>query len=658
MIKNESKIIERCLTSALEHINAIFILDTGSTDNTIEVCHTLLKNKNIPYKIEESSFKNFGYNRTISFERAKEFCKDLQWELDNMYAFTIDADMIIKPSNTFKDIKLVEPGYNILQKDTSLKYYNLRLLSFKYDWKSIGSTHEYWECDTSADTKFSSDVIYIKDINDGGCKSDKTTRDIQLLENDLIENSNNERSIFYLALSYKENGNYKEAIRMFKKRIQLEGWEEEVWYSKYQIAKCYEKLNQPEKVELWINRAFQYKQDRLEPLHFYLQYLKEQKEYFKAYEYYLKGKDIKYPTNDILFIEDIYDGAFELEKTMLNFFIFTKTKQDCLKELIDYINTYSNTKNQDICYYNSRSYINSLISPIYRGQYNRYWFPQYNEYQASSCSILPYNGGFIMNVRYVNYLLDQSGKYNIQSNDNIVRTKNYVTFLNTSYNPVYNTMLMNEIIEKTYTSDIEGLEDIRLFYFKNKIHFSASTKNLSEAGKINIALGEYCLEDHTIRNVHVIEPPYESTCEKNWIYIPKMQSNKMNFIYKWHPLEIGSINDVNKLEIHTKYDTPSFFRELRGSSNVCEYDGRLWCAVHYVKPTLQSRIYYHLVVSFNRETFKPEMYSLPFVFCNTSIEYCLGFNIKDSNACFIISQNDTEPAHITVSLLNLKFISI
>ena len=37
MIKNESKIIERCIKGAINHVDAISVLDTGSNDNTIEV---------------------------------------------------------------------------------------------------------------------------------------------------------------------------------------------------------------------------------------------------------------------------------------------------------------------------------------------------------------------------------------------------------------------------------------------------------------------------------------------------------------------------------------------------------------------------------------------------------------------------------------------
>jgi hypothetical protein len=131
----------------------------------------------------------------------------------------------------------------------------------------------------------------------------------------------------------------------------------------------------------------------------------------------------------------------------------------------------------------------------------------------------------------------------------------------------------------------------------------------------------------------------------------------MNFIYGWHPFEIGSVNADHALEIHTRYDTPSIFSRFRGSSTLCEYDGKLWSVVHFVKYS-QPRVYYHSLVQFNRDTMKPEMYSYPFCFRKLAIEYCLGLHISDGTACFIFSQNDSEPGMITMPIHNLRFFTI
>ena len=43
IVKNESKIIERCLDSIKPIIDSIIISDTGSTDNTIEIIDSFFK---------------------------------------------------------------------------------------------------------------------------------------------------------------------------------------------------------------------------------------------------------------------------------------------------------------------------------------------------------------------------------------------------------------------------------------------------------------------------------------------------------------------------------------------------------------------------------------------------------------------------------------
>ena len=54
-----------------------------------------------------------------------------------------------------------------------------------------------------------------------------------------------DRYTFYLANSYRDQGNYQEAIKFYKKRIELGGWVEEIWFSHYSIGKCFQKMGQP-----------------------------------------------------------------------------------------------------------------------------------------------------------------------------------------------------------------------------------------------------------------------------------------------------------------------------------------------------------------------------------------------------------------------------
>ena len=670
MIKNESKIIQRCLQHAFPYVDAISILDTGSTDDTVARCELFLKKKGKPYQISTEPFKNFGYNRTISFQKSQELCTSLEWDADKTYALSIDADMNLVVSNTFKDFSMTANGYTVIQANGHIKYDNTRLKQLSKPWKCVGGTHEYW--DLGSTSRIPYDVLHIDDKNDGGCKSDKFERDVRLLRADIEENPTNPRAHYYLGQSLKDLGRFEEAIEMFKKRIELGGWFEEIFYAHYQIGKCYDHLQKPLEMELWMNKAFEYRPQRAEPIYHLTRYFREKSQHYKAYHYYMKGRDIPYPKDDLLFIENaVYEGMFAYENTILACYINGKTRQDGLNDVISYINRGTQHYLHNV-WDNLHYYTEPLTSSTYKGEYMRLPFKDYEEYKVSSCSILPYsstdaNRRFIMNTRYVNYSIDDKGLYHMRDPNQHVKTRNGVTFLNESGYPTEDVKIIKEEMQ-SYPSNIFGLEDVRLFWQNGRLRFSASSKNIVNNGHIVIAVGDYIPDQQRITNVSVVNGPYTSECEKNWIAIPSTSldhieaaKGKLNFIYGWGPMEIGAVQQQadgkQKLEIHTKYTTPHIFNRFRGSSPLCEYNGALYCVVHFVKYA-QTRHYYHSVIRFNRETLRPEAYALPFSFCEPKIEYCVGFHIKDGMGWFVFSRNDCDPSMIRAPMANLRMLSI
>ena len=71
IVRNESKTIARCLRAARQHITHWSIVDTGSTDDTREIIREELKG--IPGVLHERPWKNFGHNRTESFQLAQQW---------------------------------------------------------------------------------------------------------------------------------------------------------------------------------------------------------------------------------------------------------------------------------------------------------------------------------------------------------------------------------------------------------------------------------------------------------------------------------------------------------------------------------------------------------------------------------------------------------
>ena len=315
MIRNEEKILLRCLEAVSDLVSAFCICDTGSTDSSCEIATEFLKT----HKgcLTQETWKDFGHNRTLSFQNAQTYLKKEGWDLPNTYGLLIDADMIFV-ANSLKTAKLEHEGYTVVQKAGNLEYPNTRLVRMDYAWKCKGVTHEYWDGPTK---HLASSVCFIDDRNDGGCKADKFERDMRLLERGLEEEPDNGRYMFYLAQTYNGLGKLKECIALYKKRIAVGGWEEELWYSHYMIGKSWLALKNIPKFEEWMLRAYERRPTRSEPIYQLAKYFRDVSQHHKAYHYTQIGLSIPLST-DALFVEtDVYKGLFEYEATILLFYI-------------------------------------------------------------------------------------------------------------------------------------------------------------------------------------------------------------------------------------------------------------------------------------------------------------------------------------------------
>ena len=259
IVKNESKIITRLFDSVLPIIDCYCICDTGSTDNTVQIITDYFASKGIPGKIVVEPFKNFCHNRNFALN-ACEGMSD--------YILLMDADMVLQIKNFNKQMLLSASSFHILQGSDSFYYQNMRIVKNNGLYSYCGVTHECINTPQNNTTiSFKKEQIFIRDYGDGGCKNDKFERDIRLLLEGIKDEPNNERYYFYLANSYHDCGRFGEAINVYKKRIELGGWKEEVWYSYYRIGLCFKNIGKmDDAIRYWMD-GFNYYPERLEGLY-------------------------------------------------------------------------------------------------------------------------------------------------------------------------------------------------------------------------------------------------------------------------------------------------------------------------------------------------------------------------------------------------------
>lgn len=240
IVKNESRIITRCLTAAKPILDFISICDTGSTDNTIDLIHQWGKQNNIPTTVHQVPFKDFGYNRTLSFQLAEKTY------VEATYFILLDADMVLEINPKFNKKLLKFDKITLDQYNTSIRYANVRLIKKGFPWECVGVTHEYWDAPDMTVSSGHLDSLVIDDREDGGCKSDKYERDERLLRAGIADPNTKPflrtRYYFYLAETLHNRNKQEEAIEFYRKRIQAEGWIEEIFYSWKKIGECYRRL--------------------------------------------------------------------------------------------------------------------------------------------------------------------------------------------------------------------------------------------------------------------------------------------------------------------------------------------------------------------------------------------------------------------------------
>jgi tetratricopeptide (TPR) repeat protein len=257
IVKNEAANIERCLASVAPVIGAWVIGDTGSTDDTPERITRFFAARGIPGELHRFPFVNFGQARNEALDRC---CRS---PLAFDYILFADADMELVIGDGSCLERLTAAAYLVQQRNEVL-YDNVRLVRRDAEARYVGVTHEY--LGVQGDQGRLAGIWYI-DHATGSNRVGKFERDARLLEEDLVRDPNNVRSVFYLAQSYRDAGRLEDALAGYRRRVTMGGWDEEVWFSMYQVAKLTERPGQsPAEIAHAYLAAYQYRPRRAEPL--------------------------------------------------------------------------------------------------------------------------------------------------------------------------------------------------------------------------------------------------------------------------------------------------------------------------------------------------------------------------------------------------------
>ena len=620
IVKNESKIITRLFDTVFPIIDTYCICDTGSTDDTVKIIKKYFAEKHMKGKILNIPFKNFGYNRSKALEATKGMAT---------YALLLDADMKLLIKDSFNKNELTADAYMVRQGGADFSYYNLRLVKTDINATCVCPTHEYYDLPKNA-TQEKLDTIFINDIGDGGCKEDKFRRDIRLLLQGIKDEPHNHRYYFYLGNSYFNIQKYENAIINYKKRIEMGGWYEEVYYSYFRLGIIYHRQKKYDlAVSTWID-GYNFYPKRTECVYQITNHYRVANKHVAAYAFYKIGKNIPFPENDMLFIhKNMYHDLFDYELVIVAFYLCKNN----LFNMEDVYPVYKTLLNKTPAVFPS-GYYNSIVCNY------KFYSPKIldiqshelnistkkdEEFISSTPSIVKHGDKYVMNLRYVNYRINKKGEY---VNREQITTFNECCLLGGDLSCIGRKTFE----EKEVTTRYRGVEDVRLFSFDDKIYYSGVIQNTDVKNDVHITVS-VCRYDPEKKHLPQtnLKSPVGSNVEKNWALFE--HKGEMKVVYKWHPLTVGKIHN-QEFAKEREIETPYMFHKLRGSTNGLVVEDELWFICHFVSYE-DKRYYYHCLVRLNKETLELVDYSKLFTFKGSPIEYCLG--MVDNNGLIVFS---------------------
>lgn len=634
IVKNESRIIKRCLDSVKNIVDCICICDTGSSDNTVEIIEAYLKENGIPGEVYHHTWKNFGHNRTLSAKAAQETLKTLNFNLQKTYLLFLDADMVLVIKPEFNKQSLVDDCYLLSQKNVNISYYNLRVAKASLPWESLGVTHEYW-ASPMPHKRTQLDSLEIDDREDGGAKADKFERDVKLLTQGLIDEPGNERYMFYLAQSYKCLKDFDTSIKWYKDRIAKGGWKEEVWYSYFMIGDCYKEMGDDEKAIQWYLDAFQYNPSRAETLQKVANHYRLNGKNELAYLYAKHGSQIPFPKDQLLFISyPVYEYQFDEEISIAAYYTGKKSEGlEASNRLILNKNVPQSIKKQ--AYNNLIFYVERLKNVAYKPiQINLPWISPNSSlhYNPTNPSILKTQNGYDLIVKTVNYVQEGATHYKTLDADdpkNIIKTINILVKMDKNFN----ILSQHEIVEnlprkKMPWRALEGLEDCRIFNLNGETWFTCTTDDTHPDHHIEISACKVVQDSNKEKlDVAKLQPlriPTQKSCEKNWL--PFVLKGEPYFVYGYDPFDIYKVDlETGKCDLAYQSKYKQDFSSFRGSAAPVEFDNGYLMMVHEVAFG-KGRSYFHRFLFLDKD-FKITKISKPFIFQKNGIEFCAGMTV-------------------------------
>lgn len=331
IMKNESHVIERMLNSIKSIVDGVCIVDTGSTDNSVEVVKKWGIDNNIETYVHEMAFDGFDICRNVSFTKAREFFLSKN-DGHTYYNFWLDADEQLVVDSKFDKTKINKDLYMFNTFIGAMKYTRNELCRLDKPFRFYGPIHEFIVCDEANISSGLMEGLYVNVQMDGaswkGNVPSKYLSHAHKLETHINNDRSDPRWIFYTAQSYHDSASIpdnkeeneerlRRSMKYYKERTSRpDGYSEEIYYSQYRIGAIMRLLEEPWNLtHQELLKAYAIEPLRGESIKVIIDYYLQMGEWHMAYLYTkfakvnFHGKN-PYPTRLLFVDEGLYNWKF------------------------------------------------------------------------------------------------------------------------------------------------------------------------------------------------------------------------------------------------------------------------------------------------------------------------------------------------------------
>jgi glycosyltransferase involved in cell wall biosynthesis len=637
IVRDEARVIERCLASCRPLVDTWVICDTGSTDETAERIEAAFEG--LPGALHHRPWRDFGTNRSELMALARGAAD---------YLLLLDADMTIRVD---RQLPSLDADAYLVRHRGSVDYAVPRLVRGDRDWRFVGSTHEHLHSDAPF-TQESLDALVVEHHADGGRRDEKFERDRMFLERDVRADPEDARATFYLAQTYRDLGRTEESIDLYLRRAALGGWDQEVFYSQYQ-AGVLRAATDPDAAAGLLLDALETRPGRAEPLLELARLARMAGRHQAAHLYAARGLELPYP-DDILFVHrSVYDWELLFELSIAAYWIgdvdAALAANDRLLGERNYppdIHRYV-VENRDHCLRalgrpRDRAAVEPLLGELapsavfgeIRLEVEPVW-PQFNPSIAADGE-----GGFRAIVRTAGYRVEDD-IYFALGDDGTIRTINYLVELDHHLSVRRVAPLAEEGDDvPRFPSPVVGHEDCRLIRTPAGWVATATVRDRNPGSICEVALLR--LEGDAVSAVRVLAGPSPERHEKNWM--PFLAGGELHFLYSCAPTVVLRCDPASgSLSVVSEDAGPAEARPLRGGSQGIAVEGGTLFVAHEVAPEPGPRRYLHRLLLLG-DDFRVSELSESFRFEGARIEFCAGLAPHEGDLLLSYGVDDARAA--------------